>query len=541
MNIAVVSCASKKADYTCSAYEMYSVSNTFKTQAELASKMYDKYYIMSAKYGIISPDKEIEPYNLTLHTKRLTTGNLITEEAKIELKSKIKKQLDYLISEGCEIDFHLSNDYYNLLSSKHQNHPKITHIKPQKLQSVTVQLYKEGIEKFDKGETREEVVHYLSTTIKTGNEDRESEKPSWWYHPIEEPFWGRSHELAKKYRLNDGNLFMHYHQDTVQSKHVMGWTNQLDNLKQLKQTDSESWRICGKNDTPFVTEDRLQEIELYKQNNPPKETKVLDDLDDLDNLIPKTKPKSVSSFINKNELQSTISKYYLNGLVESVKWTIEDNALEIDFQSPNKDMIGRVQHAGFPLENSEFAVYDTSKLNKLLGITSGEVVLELEKVQSIYTKLIISDLNYTLNFSLTDLLMIQDVGNVTDPDNYEIVGELGSEEITAIVRAHSALESDNVIVKIDRDLDGEDILVMSFGDNSNHTNKIDYQIPNATLDNVPYGINIPFNSALIKTILNNNKDAELAILKVNSQGLMKLEFEGEDWKSFYYIIRKADV
>lgn len=245
--------------------------------------------------------------------------------------------------------------------------------------------------------------------------------------------------------------------------------------------------------------------------------------------------------VNKNELQSVIGKYYLNGLVESVKWTIEDNALEIDFQSPNKDMIGRVQHASFPLENSEFAVYDTSKLNKLLGITSGEVVLELEKVQSIYTKLIISDLNYTLNFSLTDLLMIQDVGNVTDPDNYEIVGELGSEEITAIVRAHSALESDNVIVKIDRDLDGEDILVMSFGDNSNHTNKIDYQIPNATLDNVPYGINIPFNSALIKTILNNNKDAESAILKVNSQGLMKLEFEGEDWKSFYYIIRKADV
>lgn len=245
--------------------------------------------------------------------------------------------------------------------------------------------------------------------------------------------------------------------------------------------------------------------------------------------------------INKNELQSTISKYYLNGLVESVKWTIEDNALEIDFQSPNKDMIGRVIHTDFPLENSEFAVYDTSKLNKLLGITSGEVVLELEKQQAIYTKLIISDLNYTLNFSLTDLLMIQDVGSATDPDNYEIEAELGSEEISAIIKAHSALESDNVIVKIDRDLDGEDVLVMSFGDNSNHTNKIDYQVPNASLENVPYGVQIPFNSAMIKTILNNNKDAESSTLKVNSRGLMKLEFESEDWKSFYYIIRKADV
>lgn len=245
--------------------------------------------------------------------------------------------------------------------------------------------------------------------------------------------------------------------------------------------------------------------------------------------------------INKITLQSVIGKYYLNGLVESVKWTTENNALEIDFQSPNKDMIGRVKHTNFPLEDSEIAVYDTSKLNKLLGIASGEVVLELEKQQSIYTKLIISDLNYTLNFSLTDLLMIQEIGEVTDPNNYEIQSELGSEEITAIVRAHNALESDNVIIKIDKNLDNEDVLVMSFGDVSNHTNKIDYQIPNSTLNNVPYGTKIPFNSALIKNILNNNKDAESASLKVNSQGLMKLEFTGEDWESFYYIVRKADV
>ena len=245
--------------------------------------------------------------------------------------------------------------------------------------------------------------------------------------------------------------------------------------------------------------------------------------------------------INKHNLQSTINKYYLNGLVESVKWTTEDNALEIDFQSPNKDMIGRVTNANFPLENSEIAVYDTSKLNKLLGITSGDLVLSLEKTQAVYTKLTIADLNYTLNFSLTDLLLIQDVGDVTDPDNYEITSNLESDEISAIIKAHSALESDNVIVRIDRDLDGEDVLVMSFGDTSNHTNKIDYQVPNTQLKGVPYGTKLPFNSAMIKTILNNNKDASSAILKVNTQGLMKLEFEGEDWKSYYYIVRKADV
>lgn len=245
--------------------------------------------------------------------------------------------------------------------------------------------------------------------------------------------------------------------------------------------------------------------------------------------------------ISKQDLQSVIGKYHLNGLVESVKWTIEDNALNIDFQSPNKDMIGRVNHTNFPLENGEMAVYDTSKLNKLLGVTSGELFLELEKTQKVFTKLIISDMNYTLNFSLTDLLLISSVGEITESGEYEIISELDSESISAIIKAHNALESDNVIVNIDKDLDLQDVLVLSFGDVSNHTNKIDYQVPNTTLNNVPYGTELPFNSSMFKTILNNNKDATKAVMKVNTKGYIKFEFEGEDWSSYYYLVRKADI
>ena len=245
--------------------------------------------------------------------------------------------------------------------------------------------------------------------------------------------------------------------------------------------------------------------------------------------------------ISKHDLQSVIGKYHLNGLVESVKWTIEDNALNIDFQSPNKDMIGRVNHANFPLENGEMAVYDTSKLNKLLGVTSGELFLELEKTQKVFTKLIISDMNYTLNFSLTDLLLISSVGEITESGEYEITSELDSESISAIIKAHNALESDNVIINIDKDLDLQDVLVLSFGDVSNHTNKIDYQVPNTTLNNVPYGTELPFNSSMFKTILNNNKDATKATMKVNTKGYVKFEFEGEDWSSYYYVVRKADI
>ena len=45
--------------------------------------------------------------------------------------------------------------------------------------------------------------------------------------------------------------------------------------------------------------------------------------------------------INKITLQSLISKYYL-GINESVKWSIKNNTLSIDFMSPTKDVIGNV-------------------------------------------------------------------------------------------------------------------------------------------------------------------------------------------------------
>ena len=41
-------------------------------------------------------------------------------------------------------------------------------------------------------------------------------------------------------------------------------------------------------------------------------------------------------------LTSVIDKYYLNGIVESVKWTIKDKNIEIDFITPFKNLVGKI-------------------------------------------------------------------------------------------------------------------------------------------------------------------------------------------------------
>jgi hypothetical protein len=241
--------------------------------------------------------------------------------------------------------------------------------------------------------------------------------------------------------------------------------------------------------------------------------------------------------INKLQLQSIINKYYL-GVNEAVKWEIENNELGINFMTPTKDVIGSVSCKDFQLENSKLAIYDTKKLNSLISICNGDLLLELEKNNAIYTKLKISDLNFNLNYALSDPLLIGKVGEVTVPD-WVVELDLTQEDIDNLIKAKSALSGiDNMLVTTTTNLDNEDVVEFVFGDESGHNNKITYQVKGKITEQ---DIKLPFNSDIFKTILHSNKDMGGGKLYLSSMGLIQLEFELENIFSKYFIVRKAET
>lgn len=241
--------------------------------------------------------------------------------------------------------------------------------------------------------------------------------------------------------------------------------------------------------------------------------------------------------INKSVIQSVINKYYL-GINGSVKWVIQDNELTIDFMTPTKDIIGSVTCNSFELENSQLAIYDTKKLQSLLSICNGDILLELEKTNKVSTKLHISDMNFNLTYALSDPLLIDKVGTVNTPE-WVVKLDLTPEDIDNLIRAKSALSGvDNMLVTTTEDLDGEDVCEFVFGDESGHNNKITYQIQG---DIQQQDLKIPFNSDMFKTILQANKDMDGGTLHLSSMGLMKLEFNSDDIFSEYFMVRKAET
>ena len=245
--------------------------------------------------------------------------------------------------------------------------------------------------------------------------------------------------------------------------------------------------------------------------------------------------------INKSKLQSIISKYYLNGLVQSVRWETIENKLSISFTSENKDIAGDLICENSPVEDSEIAIFDTAQLNKLISVTNGELLLTLEKEHKVFSKLHIQDNSFNVAYSLADSLLVPKRGTINFPTEYDVIIELTPEIVNNFIKAKSALtDISDVMISTEEDPDRGTVIQFAFGDLNNFSNKIKYIVDENIEVTLGKDLKLPFNSDSFKNILAANKDLESGKLSLTEEGFMKLEFQSEDIKTLYYMVRKED-
>ena len=222
--------------------------------------------------------------------------------------------------------------------------------------------------------------------------------------------------------------------------------------------------------------------------------------------------------ISKNIVQSIINKYYLKGLNNTVKWRIKDNTITIYAGSSGN--LCKVYLNDFQLEDCELAIFDTDKLNKLISITNGDLLIEPVKSHKIYTKINISDSNFDLSYSLADILVIGSNTWLDDPKSgYDLETELSIDDIDSLIKAKNALsEVDHMLIQTNKSIDGVKMCEFLFGDDANYANKITFQTP-ASFNS---DITMPFNSGTFKDILSANKDMDKGLLKLTKEGYINL-------------------
>jgi len=241
--------------------------------------------------------------------------------------------------------------------------------------------------------------------------------------------------------------------------------------------------------------------------------------------------------IKKVDLQALINKYYLK-INESVVWSFKNNQLTVDFTTPSKDVIGKVVCNDIDFQEIDLPIFNTKKIQSLVDLCEGDLLLEVDKINTVPTKLKISNERFNTVYALADALLIPRVGNVTEPE-YDIKLELTSEDIFYLVKARGAMsETANMFITTVNNLDKEPVCEVIYGEDSGHDHKITYQIRGEVNE---VGIKLPFDLNKFRDILHVNKDAEEGLLEVSSKGLMKLIFKTEKVESTYFMVRKSET
>lgn len=95
--IVLISCVKKKLPYKTKAKDLY-VSSLFKKNLAFARSLQpNKIFILSAKYGLVNLEEELEPYEFTLNTMSAPEIKNWAERVKGQMKEKINFENDMIV------------------------------------------------------------------------------------------------------------------------------------------------------------------------------------------------------------------------------------------------------------------------------------------------------------------------------------------------------------------------------------------------------------------------------------------------------------
>ena len=240
--------------------------------------------------------------------------------------------------------------------------------------------------------------------------------------------------------------------------------------------------------------------------------------------------------MQKQVITSVIDKYYLNGIVESVKWDIKDKNITINFITPMKNLVGKVTSPNFDLEDSEVGIYNTSQFYKLVKIMDNTVVLSLNKSdKGTPLELTLADNQYDLNYYLSDLNLIETIPTINEPDSYDAEAKIDADFISKFINAKKALgDVKQFTIKDELNSEGIKDLIIVIGDGNGYANKIKFK---TTCESM-FGLNeLPFPADVMMELLKANEEADSGVIQISQEGLMKISFKEGNTESTYYLVR----
>jgi len=233
--------------------------------------------------------------------------------------------------------------------------------------------------------------------------------------------------------------------------------------------------------------------------------------------------------MDKQKLMGFVEKYSLGNNIEAVKWNIASNNLHTEFISDDKTLLGMVKLNDFQLQDCEIGIYNTTQLQKMLGVVGNSIDLKLKMMDERAISLTITDDDVALNYMLADLDVIPKAPKLKATPEATTRIKITNEFIMKFIKAKNALS------------DAEHFTVLSntitqiiLGHSDNNSNRININVSAESDCNLDP---ISFNAEYLREILAANKDNEEGLMEVSADGLAVLTFKNKEYASKYYMVQ----
>jgi hypothetical protein len=235
--------------------------------------------------------------------------------------------------------------------------------------------------------------------------------------------------------------------------------------------------------------------------------------------------------MEKSRLMNFISKYHLNGLVQSVAWN-SNGSLSTRFISDDKSVVGEVQMNTFNGTKSNIGVYNTDLLVKLLAVLGNDINFNVNLAQDKAFSLTLDDNSTTVNYMLADMAVIPPTPELKQLPPFQVTIKLTKEFIDKFIRAKGALpEIEHFTLVKNQKLNKYQVVL---GHSNLNSNRISLDIDCEVSEDIEP---TSFSAKYFREILAANKDLNGGTLAVSSEGLAKAEFEIDGFESRYFLVR----
>lgn len=106
MKIGLVGCTKSKLNYPAPAKDLYMPSALFRGRRAYVETSCDRWFILSALHGVVSPYQDLEPYDVTLKGAPSATKRAWTARVSKELEEQLQPLADH------QFEIHAGSDYW---------------------------------------------------------------------------------------------------------------------------------------------------------------------------------------------------------------------------------------------------------------------------------------------------------------------------------------------------------------------------------------------------------------------------------------------